>query len=49
MLVISEKDIRRNSPHKNLIRLLWQQWRTEHKLAKEQLLASEGREHDVDR
>jgi len=34
MLAFTEKEIRRNCPHKNLIRLFWQQWRTENRLAK---------------
>jgi SAM-dependent methyltransferase len=34
MLAISEREIRRNCPHKNLIRVIWNQWRTENKLAK---------------
>jgi SAM-dependent methyltransferase len=33
MLAITENEIRRNSPHKDLIRLVWRQWRTENQLA----------------
>jgi SAM-dependent methyltransferase len=33
MLSIPEKDIRQSTPHKNLVRVLWQQWRTEQQLA----------------